>query len=36
MYYSVFKGFNKGIYRSWKECEREVKDIKVLYIKNLN
>jgi ribonuclease HI len=25
MYYSVFKGFNKGIYRSWKECEREVK-----------
>lgn len=25
MYYSVFKGFNKGIYRSWKECEKEVK-----------
>jgi len=28
MYYSVFKGFNKGIYRSWKECEREVKGYK--------
>lgn len=28
MYYSVFKGFNKGIYRSWKECEKEVKGYK--------
>ena len=28
MYYSVFKGFNKGIYKSWKECEKEVKGYK--------
>jgi ribonuclease HI len=28
MYYSVFKGFNKGIYRSWKDCEKEVKGYK--------
>ena len=28
MFYSVFKGFNKGIYKSWKECEKEVKGYK--------
>ena len=28
MYYSVFKGYNKGIYKSWEECEREVKGYK--------
>lgn len=28
MYYSVFKGFNKGIYNCWKDCEREVKGYK--------
>ena len=28
MYYSVYKGFNKGIYKSWKECEKEVKGYK--------
>lgn len=28
MYYSVFKGFHKGIYRSWKDCEKEVKGYK--------
>ena len=28
MYYSVCKGFNKGIYKSWKECEKEVKGYK--------
>ena len=28
MYYSVFKGFNKGIYKSWEECEKEVKGYK--------
>lgn len=28
MYYSVFKGFNIGIYKSWKECEKQVKGYK--------
>ena len=28
MFYSVFKGFNKGIYKSWEECEKEVKGYK--------
>ena len=28
MYYSVFKGFNKGIYESWKDCEKEIKGYK--------
>jgi ribonuclease HI len=28
MYYSVFKGFNPGIYESWKDCEKEVKGFK--------
>ena len=28
MYYSVFKGFNTGIYKTWKECEKQVKGYK--------
>ena len=28
MYYSVFKGFIIGIYKSWKECEKQVKGYK--------
>jgi len=28
MYYSVFKGFNTGIFESWKDCEKQVKGYK--------
>lgn len=30
-YYVVWKGRNPGIYTSWKECEREVKEVAAQY-----